>query len=102
MFHKLVRWNAKSIAKWERTREAGRRRYVWQTGVLGWGAPMFVLMTAFIYVQQKGPTWPSADELPFVLFLIPTSALIWLLGGYWFGSTMWSTMERAYRTHQTE
>jgi hypothetical protein len=102
MFHKLVRWNEKSITKWERTREAGKRRYVWVTGVLGWGVPMFVVMTAFFYVQQRGLIWPSVEELPFVLGLIPMSALIWFIGGYWFGSTMWSTMERAYKTHQTD
>ncbi len=69
MFHKLVRWDAKSIARWERTREFGKKRYVWRIGVLGWGGLMFLVTTPFIYIQQYGSMWPATEELP-LLFLI--------------------------------
>lgn len=98
MFHKLVRWNAASLAKWERTRSAGRKRYVWRIGVLGWGGLMFLVMTPYIYLQRYGSTWPSLDGLS--VLLTAFSAVVWFVAGYWFGSTMWSTMERAYKRHQ--
>lgn len=98
MFHKLVRWNAAGIAKWERTRCAGRKRYVWRIGVLGWGSLMFLVMTPYLYFQAYGSTWPSFTNLP--IALIAFSALAWLIAGYCFGSTMWSTMERSYEMHR--
>jgi hypothetical protein len=102
MFEKLVRWTPKGVYKWEQTRQAGRKRYVWRIGVLGWGGLMFLVMTPFFYIQQYGATWPSAENLLGSVILVLASAAIWLIGGYWFGSTMWSTMERAYREYRGE
>ena len=86
----------------EQTRQAGRKRYVWWTGVLGWGGLMFLVVTSFIYVQQYGATWPSAENLLGFLIFVLANAAVWMVGGYWFGSTMWSTMERACRRRQGE
>lgn len=98
MLHKLVRFNPKSVAKWEHQRQAGKKSYVWRVGVLGWGVPMFIVMTGYFYVQQHGTNWPSIESFP-ILF-VSISAVVWLIAGYWFGSTMWSTMEKAYRAYQ--
>lgn len=100
MFSKFVSWTPKSLAKWEQKRHGGKRRYIWRDGVLGWGVPMFIVMTSFMYVQKFGPVWPSIGDLPVSLILI--NAVLWPIGGYWFGATMWSTMERAYQRYQGE
>lgn len=63
---------------------------------------MFLVMTPFFYVQQYGAVWPSAEDFPVLLILVLASAATWTIGGHWFGSTMWSTMERAYRKYQGE
>ena len=94
---KLVRWNSRSFAKWERTRSRGKSRYVWFTGVLGWGVPMLIAMTLFTYVQQYGANWPTAEEIP--ILLISLNLILWPLGGYLSGVAMWSTLEVAYRAH---
>ena len=99
MFSKLVRWTPKGLAKWEQNRRGSKKRFVWQFG-LSWGIPMFIFMTSFMCIRQYGPTWPSMDNLPVSLVLINTA--IWPIAGYWAGSTMWSTMERAYRRNQEE
>jgi hypothetical protein len=82
MFHELLRWNRTSIAKWEHTRAAGRKPYVWWIGILGWGGPIFLVMTPILYVQQYGATWPSVNDRP--ILLIVFSALVWLIGSYRF------------------
>ena len=105
MFSKLVRWTPESAAKWEQTRQRGRRRYVWQVGVVSWGIPMFLVMTPLLYVQQHGLTWPAVGGihlLSLILGIAVINAVIFLLGGYCFGAIMWSTMEKAYRRYQEE
>lgn len=100
MFSKLVRWTPKSVAKWEQRRRGGKKRFVWQFGVLSWGIPMFIFMTSFMYIREYGTTWPSMVNLPVSLVLI--NAVIWPIAGYWFGSFMWTAMERGYRMNQEE
>ena len=100
MLSKLVSWTPKSLAKWEQMRLGGKKQYIWKVGVLSWGIPMFISMTGFMYVQKVGLTWPSVENFPFSLMMI--NAVLWLIGGYWFGATVWSTMEKAYQKHQEE
>ncbi len=100
MFSRLVTWTPKSLAKWEQARRLGKKRYVWKVGVLSWGLPMFLVMTPFFYIQQHGLTWPPPPGFSLTLILI--YAALWAIGGFWFGSVMWSTMEKAYRRHQEE
>jgi hypothetical protein len=93
---KLIRWDEKSVARWERTRARGKWRYIWYTGVLGWGLSMFVVMTAFSYLQQYGPVRPTADGGQ--IFLVLLNLVIWPLVGSLFGTVMWMTIEASYRS----
>jgi hypothetical protein len=73
------------ISRWEVIRSRGRTRYLFVTGVLSWGVPMFVLMT-FVVSPPK-----QMAPLPILL-----SALTWLAGGLLFGFMMWVYGERRY------
>ena len=94
---KLVHWDAKSVAKWEYTRERGKSRYVWGIGVLGWGGFMFVVMSVFTYIQQNGPVWPTLEDPP--VFLVLLNLVVCLSVGYAWGALMWRTMEQSYGMH---
>jgi hypothetical protein len=93
---KLIRWDEKSIARWERTRARGQGRYVLYTGVLGWGLSMFVVMTVLSYLQRYGPVPPTADSGQIALVLL--NLVIWPLVGSLFGIVMWLTAEASYRS----
>lgn len=96
---KLVRWNPRTLAKWENLRTKGKTSYVWFHGVLSWGVPMFVIMTPFLYFQQYGWRWPTVGEFP--VFLIVLNLILWPTAGYFFGLVMWSTLEAAYTAHRS-
>jgi hypothetical protein len=78
----------KDIIQWELQRAAGCTWYVLQRGVLGWGGPMFVVMT--FVVNRSTPTTP---------WWLLRSIVIWGLAGAGFGFTMWWMMERKYQKY---
>jgi hypothetical protein len=73
------------IKRWQVIRSRGRTRYLFVTGALSWGVPMFLLMT-FIVSPPKQMSPP----------LILLSAIMWLIGGLLFGYVMWIVGERRY------
>lgn len=91
----LVRTDPRSVARWENARARGKRRYVLVHGVLLWGMPMLLVMTAGIYVQRYGWVWPngSTEQVSLMLF----NLMIWPVGGYLFGAVMWKALERCHR-----
>ena len=79
--------NQKHITKWETTREKGIIRFVIFRGVLAWGLPMFLIMTFFV---NRG-SMESVTRLSF-------SALIYGIGGIFFGLWMWKASEKAFQS----
>lgn len=73
------------VEKWQVITSRGRMRYLFVTGALSWGVPMFLLMT-FIVSPPKQATLP----------LVLLSAIMWLVGGLLFGYVMWILGERRY------
>ena len=71
--------------RWQATHSRGRTRYLFVTGVLYWGLPMFAVMTFFVS--------PPKQMSPSALLL---SAIVWFLGGLLFGYMMWIVGERRY------
>jgi hypothetical protein len=78
------------VAKWESVRARGRTRFVLQRGVLGWGLPMFVIMT--FVVNRHGPN-ALLSPRNYVIF----SAFLWAGAGALFGLAMWGQGERKYK-----
>ena len=72
--------------RWERIRAKGRKRFIWLTGVVAWGIPTGLLWSA-------GMSWFMRWSLPSIL---PMALIVFSIGGYWFGATMWRQMEDRY------
>jgi hypothetical protein len=78
----------RDLQRWEGIRPKGRPRFVLVTGVLSYGAPMFVIMTFFV---NRHP------ERPLTAAMIAVAAVIWGLGGAAFGLIMWKINESRYQ-----
>lgn len=97
-FVKHMRWTPKRLEIWERRRRLGLRRYALRYGVLGWGAPMVVLMTLYQYWQEFGLAWDEFNS--FFLIVIAINLAIYPTGGWFLGRYLWTTYEKSYRVHQ--
>jgi hypothetical protein len=58
-------------------------------GMLGWGVPMYIVMSALM-IGQRPAEWRHI-----VLIGLP----IWLSGGVLWGALTWAVTERLYRRH---
>jgi len=76
------------LKKWEITRQKGKLRFILLRGVLGYGFPMFVVMTLFATRQHNRPITPV---------MIAISAIVWAIGGATFGWILWAFTERRYQ-----
>jgi hypothetical protein len=70
-----------------RIKARGKRRFVWQTGVLVWGGFMFIFTNAVdVILRHKSIEWS----------FLPISLVIWLAVGYGFGEFMWRSFEKKF------
>jgi len=76
----------KIIKQWETTKTKGKTRYLLLVGVLGWGLPMFIVMTFII-----GPGSFNKSIGGIVI-----NTIIWLIGGFVFGYTCWYYADKKY------
>jgi hypothetical protein len=63
-----------------------RRRFVWTTGVLGWGGFMFLFGTLDDWYRAGYIRIPPLR--PFLSSTIP-NLIIWPIAGYFFGAMLW-------------
>jgi len=77
------------LKKWEAKRKGGRLRFMMLTGVLGWGLPMFILMTFVVDHWWKGHPLTQQG------MLVP--AVVWFVSGLFFGWVIWGLSERRYK-----
>ena len=84
----------KDPARWESIRAKGRARFVVTFGVLMWGLPMCLVMTAFV-----NPPSPHGLLSPrnYLIF----SVILWCTIGALFGALAWNLSERAYKRRMT-
>jgi hypothetical protein len=79
---------------WLQIKARGRRRYVWRAGVIGWGLPVFAIFTPLMLIFGLGTLQLSQTK---IAALVMSSLLMWILGGYLFGSSMWRKLDEKYR-----
>jgi drug/metabolite transporter (DMT)-like permease len=72
------------VARWGKVRAKGLGRFLLVTGLLGYGLPMFAIMT--FVVDRRAHSLPE----------VALAAAIWLVAGLLFGIVLWSFMERRY------
>ena len=76
----------KFVKSWAATRARGRWHYALTSGVIGWGVPMFFVMT---FVVSKPPHLTTG--------LLTGLAALWTTAGLAFGVTVWFFSERRFR-----
>ena len=85
-------FNFNSAANYKRrtaTRTAGFWPYVVKAGILGWGIPVAILVTAMDWYQGA----PLSDlGIPLAIRLV----LFGIIGGIGFGAAMWKYSEYVY------
>ena len=97
MLEKLIKWNSVKIAKWEKTRSRGRKRFILVRGVAGWGLLMFLFMTVLVHFRDAGFKLPALEDISMVTILI--NAVVWPIAGYVWGAWTWSLTEKSYIEH---
>lgn len=85
--------SARDLARVKRAHDMGKTKFILLRGVLGWGVPMFVVLTVL-------PAFRAVPWFPFVAvnptLAVPLGAVIWLGGGCFLGAWLWKTIERRY------
>jgi hypothetical protein len=79
---------------WLQIKAKGKKRYVWRTGVMGWGLPVFAIFTPLMLILGPRTHQLSNAEIAGTTII---SLLIWIVGGYLFGLSMWKTLDKRYR-----
>ena len=84
----MFRLPTSALRKWEKTRKIGFLRYVLVYGVLFWGG-----LSGVLFSVMKVLTEPSIAFLSSVTYALP----IFMVGGIFFGASMWRVREWQYR-----
>jgi hypothetical protein len=75
----------RQVERRNRIRAKGRNHYIFYTGILGWGMPVFLTTTIWGWYHH-GWRFPPRGELFFSLLF---GLVIWTAAGYWVGVRMW-------------
>jgi hypothetical protein len=76
----------KNAQRWDATRKSGRKAYIVKSGILGWGIPVAIAVTALDWYHG---TPLNELAVPFAIRLV----LFGLVGGIAFGAAMWKFSE---------
>jgi hypothetical protein len=80
------------IERRKRIRAKGRKHYIFYTGVLRVGVPLFLVMTLWRWHDSYRWQVPPRQDLPVVCAAIAFSLAVYLTAGYFYGVTMWKRM----------
>src|SRR5437016_3459445 len=86
MFDKQL--TPKQREKIEKTIAQGKQSFIWKRGVLGWGLPVFLIITVSKYYGPLRTFDRFHADRGFLVYLLVVLP-IWLLAGYLFGLSMW-------------
>ena len=80
--------------KWEKTRQRGRKAFLYRHGVFGWGlwsGVLFLIINEWMSINSF--KYLNVAQIPFttVLYIV-----LFMVGGYIWGIFMWNRMERLY------
>ena len=83
----------KQRERWAKVRSGGERRFVWLRGVCGWGIYMFCVSRGVPAIRDYSRRH-ALDHLFWSQLII--GAVIWPIGGYFFGTSLWASTERRF------
>ena len=78
---------------WLNIKAKGKRRYIWRTGVIGWGLSVFAIFTPTTLIFGPRTHQLSITEIVAETML---SFFVWMVAGYFFGLWMWKTFDKKY------
>lgn len=78
---------------WLQVRAKGKKRYVWRTGVMGWGLCCFAIFTPTMLFLGPRTHQVTTTE---ILGTVVLNFFLFAIGGYVFGLTMWKTFNNKY------
>jgi len=79
----LKRWHRYSADRLYREASRGKARFIFLRGVVGWGLPMFIVMS-FVYPELAGLAGDSHNISSLLRGLV-----VWGIGGALFGWWLW-------------
>ena len=79
--------------KWERMRAKGKKKFILQNGVIGWGLPVAFLYTTLMTLLEHQAL---VFDREFYRLLI-MAVIAFPIGGIAFGLWVWEWSERAYK-----
>jgi hypothetical protein len=79
---------------WLQIKAKGKKRYIWRTGVMGWGLSVFAIFTPVMLIFGPRTHQLSMAEIVGTTIL---SFFVWMVAGYFFGLSMWKTFDNKYR-----
>ena len=74
--------NSEALARWEKARSRGKADFVLMRGVVGYGLPMFIVITFISHRKDLSTRF------------VGISAFVWLIAGAVFGTALWYYFER--------
>ncbi len=83
--------------RWERVRAKGRSRYIWLSGVLGWGLPVAVAWSIAMTGFRGGWSLTNYDFTLLGSYLLP-ALILFPIGGYLWGACIWWYLGKVYGT----
>ena len=86
----LKRWHRYSADRLYREASRGKARFIFLRGVVGWGLPMFIVMS-FVYPELAGLAGDSHNISSLLRGLV-----VWGIGGALFGWWLWFFAVRKY------
>lgn len=89
---KRTELSPEQIARRNRIRAKGRKRYIFHAGILRFGIPLFLVMTLWRWHESYRWHLPPRGDLSIVCAAIAFSLALWLTAGYFLGVTMWKQM----------
>ena len=96
----LLELSASQLQSWEKTRVKGKRHFILNRGVLGWGLYMFFVMTLYSHLKAVNFDISALDSIS--LSIVSINFTICMLGGFCYGWWTWLLSEKSYKKQKVE
>ena len=85
-------FSPKRTERLQTIRAKGRKHYIFYSGILGYGMPVFLLTTLWWWYDEYGWHFPHQRGRLYGRILI--ALILWFAVGYWLGARKWSELPK--------